>query len=161
MGSSPTKAAANIYCKCRIDAANGNDRLKSREGASEELGISPSSLADYELGISDVPADKVLRMADLYNAPELLNHYCTQVCPIGKFTTQKLELNEFERITLRLLSAFKHMDGFEEALLDIAEDGRVSETEKPVLRKLSGELKEFSKRAQELELWMEKNLKEE
>lgn len=77
MGTNPTKAADNIYCKCRKEAAKYNDKLNSREGAAELLGISASTLADYELGITKIiPADAILRMADLYNAPELRNHYC-------------------------------------------------------------------------------------
>lgn len=50
MGTNPTKAADNIYCKCRKEAAKYNDRLHSREGAAELLGYSPSSLAGWELG---------------------------------------------------------------------------------------------------------------
>lgn len=74
MGTNPTKAADNIYCKCRKEAEKYNDKLNSREGAAELLGISASTLADYELGITKIiPADAILRMADLYNAPELRN----------------------------------------------------------------------------------------
>lgn len=77
MGTNPTKAADNIYCRCRKEAAKYNDKLNSRDGAAELLGISASTLADYELGITKIiPADAILRMADLYNAPELRNHYC-------------------------------------------------------------------------------------
>ena len=50
MGTNPTKAADNIYCRCRKEAAKYNDKLNSRDGAAELLGISASTLADYELG---------------------------------------------------------------------------------------------------------------
>ena len=40
MGQNPTKAAGNIYCQKRKEAANFNDKLNSREGASELLGVS-------------------------------------------------------------------------------------------------------------------------
>ena len=60
-----------------------NERLYSREGAAELLGISVSTLADYELGNTKVvPVDKVVLMADLYNAPELKTGYCKHECPI-------------------------------------------------------------------------------
>ena len=35
MGYKPTKAADNIYCKCRKNAARFNEKLNSREGAAE------------------------------------------------------------------------------------------------------------------------------
>lgn len=59
MGTRPTKAASNIYCRSRLEAAKVNDRLNSRAGAAELLGVSESSLADYELGNTKVvPVDK-------------------------------------------------------------------------------------------------------
>lgn len=82
MGTNPTKAAGNIYCQCRKEAAKYNDKLNSREGAAEVLGMSSSTLSDYELGITKIiPAENILRMADVYNAPQLKNHYCKNCCP--------------------------------------------------------------------------------
>ena len=49
MGRRPTKAANNPFCKARIDAAKYNDSLFSKEKAAEFLGISVSTLSDYEL----------------------------------------------------------------------------------------------------------------
>lgn len=40
-----------MYFRCRKEAALHNDRLNSRAGAAEALGISESSLAKHELGI--------------------------------------------------------------------------------------------------------------
>lgn len=39
MGKHATKAGENIFTQARYNAAKFNDRLNSREGASEELGI--------------------------------------------------------------------------------------------------------------------------
>lgn len=72
MGNGSAKENQNVYFRARKQAAMYNERLSSREGAAEMLGISPSTLADYELGITKfVPVDKVVLMADLYNCPEL------------------------------------------------------------------------------------------
>ena len=60
----------NVYFLARKKAAIYNERLYSREGAAELLGVSVSTLADYELGNTKVvPVDKVVLMADLYNCP--------------------------------------------------------------------------------------------
>ena len=84
MGNDYTNQNDNMYFVCRKQAAKYNDKLNSRESAAELLGVSTSSLADYELGNTKVvPVDKVVLMADLYNAPELLNKYCQTECPIG------------------------------------------------------------------------------
>ncbi len=159
MGASPTKAAENIYCRCRKSAAKYNDKLNSREGASELLGVSVSSLADYELGNTKiVPVDKVILMADLYNAPELRNYYCRNECPLGVHCVPKLELAELDRLTIKLLSAFKNAAEIKESLLDIASDGVISQNERPLLEGIIEDLDEISTRTQELKLWAEKNL---
>lgn len=76
MGRDAVKACENQCFRCRKEAAKHNDKLGSREGAAELLGISVSSLADYELGNTKViPVDKVVLMADIYNAPELMAWY--------------------------------------------------------------------------------------
>lgn len=50
MPKQATKAADNEFYKARIAASKCNDRLASREGASEELGIDRTRLARIELG---------------------------------------------------------------------------------------------------------------
>ncbi|MCX4363908.1 MAG: helix-turn-helix transcriptional regulator, partial [Clostridia bacterium] len=88
MGKDCTKTNENIYFKCRKEASLYDERLRSRESAADLLGVSPSSLADYELGNTKVvPVDKVHLMADLYNAPQLRTMYCKYDCPIGAFLT--------------------------------------------------------------------------
>lgn len=68
MGRGPTNENTNMYFQARKKAATYNERLWSREGAAELLGISVSTLADYELGNTKVvPVDKVVLMAEKYN----------------------------------------------------------------------------------------------
>lgn len=45
-----TKAADNMFCQARYEAAKFNERLSSREGAAEELGVDRTRLARIELG---------------------------------------------------------------------------------------------------------------
>ncbi len=46
MGRDATKAAGNPWYEARKKAAKYDDRLFSREGAAERLGMSVSSVAD-------------------------------------------------------------------------------------------------------------------
>lgn len=159
MGTNPTKAAGNIYCRCRKEAANYNDRLHSREGAAESLGISVSTLADYELGITKVvPVDKVLLMADLYNAPQLKNYYCTEICPLG-MGEPKIEMATLDRIAVRAVATLRKASITEGKLLEIVEDGVISEDDKSTFEEIIKHLDELSEVALTLKLWAEKNLK--
>lgn len=158
MGSNPTKAADNIYCQCRKKAAMYNDKLNSREGAAELLGISPSTLADYELGITKIiPADSIMRMADLYNAPELRNHYCKHYCPLGG-DVPEIDTESLDRIAIKALQSMKAVSASREQLLDIVSDGVISEEEKPRLEKIMQSLSELEKISHNLRAWVEKNL---
>ena len=160
MGCSPTKAASNMYCKCRMAAAKYNDKLNSREGAAELLGLSPSTLASYELDLTKVvPVENIALMADVYNAPELRRWYCTNVCPLGE-DMPKLELAELDRITVKTLATLKNISNVKDDLIDIAADGVISPDEKPRLNNIIETLKEVSAVAQTLMIWAEKNVKE-
>ena len=99
-----TKVNDNIYFRSRKEAAMYDERLSSRERASELLGVSVSSLADYELGNTKVvPVDKVDLMAQLYKAPQLRTQYCKAECPIGKYIPMATELKGIESVVIQLI----------------------------------------------------------
>lgn len=126
MGRDAAKACENQCFRCRKEAAKHNDKLGSREGAAELLGISVSSLADYELGNTKViPVDKVVLMADIYNAPELMAWYCSSECLIGKsLEMPSPEIASVERTTMKLLKQLRQGDieQVKEKLIDITAD---------------------------------------
>lgn len=84
--------------------------------------------------------------------------YCREMCPLG-CDTPKLELEDLDRISVRALSSFRKMSAAKEMLLDIVEDGVVSEDEKPDLDKVMATLDEVAVIAQSLRVWVEKNLR--
>lgn len=152
----------NVYFKARKRAAIYDERLYSREGAAELLGISVSSLADYELGNTKiVPVDKVVLMADLYKAPELKNQYCKTECPIGQQMPIATEIKGLEGITLRLLREFDTamISEMKQQLMDIAADGVIDANERPHLQKILGKLDDIAKAISEMRLVGEKLLK--
>lgn len=161
MGRRPTKAANNPFCKARLMAAEYNERLYSKEGAAELLGVSVSTLSDYELGLTKIiPPDMVVKMSNLYNAPELENYYCTNMCPLG-CNIPKVDVEELDRISLKALSTFRKVEETRETLLDITADGVISEDEKADMQKVIENLEELEQVAQSLKLWVKKNMQED
>lgn len=162
MGRGSTKGNENVYFVARKRAAMYNERLYSREGAAELLGISVSTLADYELGNTKVvPVDKVVLMADLYNAPELKTGYCKHECPICSYLPVATEAKGLEGITLRLMKILDcdELNRIKKELVDITEDGIIDETEKPELKKILAFLDEVAESISELKIVGEKFLK--
>ena len=130
-----------------------DDRLCSREGAADRLGMSVSAVADAELGLSKcMPVDKAVLMADLYNAPHLLNYYCLNECPIGCRLSLSAEVLSIERVTVKLLRELKvdKLGEIKDALLDIAEDGKITDDEKPALQDVLEYLDSVAKTVSEL-----------
>ncbi|MBQ4447396.1 MAG: XRE family transcriptional regulator [Clostridia bacterium] len=146
----------NIYFRCRKEAARYNDKLNSRESTSELLGVSVSSLANYELGNTKVvPVDVVVLMADLYNAPELLNNYCANDCPIGCRKAIATEVKPIEKTTLGLLELFSgnKLDFMMSALTTIAVDGKVEEAERQKMNEIVAYMQKLKVLVEELMLF--------
>lgn len=153
MGREATKATGNPWYEARKKASKYDDRLRSREGAAELLGMSVSSVADAELGLTKVmPVDKAVLMADLYNAPQLLNYYCMNECPIGCRHPISDQVLSIERVTVKLLKSLKveEVGQIKDKLLDIAADGVIDESEKPELIQILSYLDELAKTISEL-----------
>jgi len=161
MGRDAKKAAGNPWYEARINAAKYDDRLSSREGAAERLGMSAPSVADAELGLTKfMPVDKAVLMADAYNAPHLLNHYCLNECPIGCRRPLSDEDLDIDRVTVRLLKNLKvsQLNDIKDKLLDIAEDGVISDEEKPDLKEVMEYLNELARALSELQTVSQKVL---
>lgn len=154
MGRDATKATGNPWYEARKQASMYDDKLKSREGAAEQLGMSVSSLAEAELGMTKcMPADKAVLMADRYNAPHLLNYYCLHECPIGRQRSLSDEVVELDRVTLKLLKRLRvdQLEEIKRKLIDIAEDGVISEEEKPDMAQIMEYLDELAKTISEIQ----------
>ena len=149
----------NVYFRCRKEAAKYNDVLNSREGAAELLGLSSSSLAEYELGITKlVPVDKVVLMADLYGCPELMNLYCSETCPIGCRKEKATELWTLEKTTVNLIDMLSDgsLEMFISKLTHIAIDGKVDEDEQQTMSEIVAYMSKVRVLIEELELFEDK-----
>jgi len=154
--------AESIYFQCRKAAAEHNEKLKSRPGAAELLGVSESSLAHYELGVTKtVPVDVVVMMAELYGAPELKNLYCKNECPIGRDCPVATREVSIEEATVHLLGGMQHeaMQDAAKTLLRIAADGVLTPEEAAELEPMQAALDIVCKAVSELKILVEKTRK--
>jgi hypothetical protein len=159
MSKKATKAADNIYYKARMEAAVTNDRLNSREGAAEIVGIDRTRLARIELESICAYPEEVLMMSEIYNAPELENYFCCEQCPIGKHSVPHLEVMKIDRLTISILSSLKDVKSVKDSLIEVVADGVITADEKPQLENILDSLEKISVEAQKLRLWTEKYLK--
>ena len=151
----------SIYFQCRILAAKSNEHLKSRESAAEYFGISVSSLANYERGITIPPLDMVMMMADAYDAPQLKNLYCLEQCPFGKEQPISADLKTLEAVTVGIVAKLdgKCIEEMRRELLNIAEDGKIAPYEEEDFLEVTRTLDKLSVSISELRLLKEKILR--
>ena len=154
-----TKAADSVFYKARMEAAKWNDRLSSREGAAEVTGLDRTRIAYIELGTTNPYPEEILILADCYNAPELCNHYCSRMCPIGCQTVEPVEIRELESATLQLLSSIRGLPKITDNLIDIVEDGKIDEDEREDMESILHQLKQAANKIKALELVYEKRLR--
>ena len=153
----------NKYFQARREAAVSNERLWSRERAAELLGISASTLANYELGVTKtVPPDAVVMMADLYSAPELKYFYCANDCPIGKGMPIPTKIRGFEFVTLKVIKVLSGgaVEEIRTKLLEISSDGKLTKENKPTVTWLLSYLDNLTETLGELRISCQKLLSE-
>lgn len=159
MGKKATKAADNMYYKIRSEAAENNADLASRESASESLHIERTRLANIELGNITPYPEEVKSMAAVYNAPELCNYYCANECQIGKGTVSQVKIDDFDRLSLKVLGSLKDIDSIRTSLIDISEDGVIDANEVDAFNEIIESLDKIADSATALKLWAQKNIR--
>lgn len=144
-----TKAVGNRYYEARIKAAKYNEKLLTRAGAAEYLpGVTEDSLKKYELDITKPPNIVVALMSDTYNEPELRQWYCVNECPLGRDCREIPEMPA-ERALIRLQNSIYEMEKITKIISLLMEDGKLDESEKPMIPELRKSLLEFRRRADE------------
>ena len=157
MANLAAKTSSNVFYKARYKASTHNEQLSSREGAADIMSIDRGRLYRIESGITNPYPEEIHLMADLYNAPELENYFCKNMCPLGD-SIPKAEIADLDRITIRTLSAFRKIGNTKELLLDITEDGIIDESEKADFEQILQNLEELEQITQNMKLWIKKNL---
>lgn len=157
MSNITVETSSNAFYQARCAASAHNEQLRSREGAADIMSIDRGRLYRIEKGLINPYPEEVHLMADLYNAPQLRNYYCTGMCPLG-CEMPKADVVDLDRITIQALSSFRRLDKTKEILLDITEDGIITEDEKPDMQKVLADLEELETVAQNLRIWVKKNL---
>ncbi len=157
MSNITVETSSNAFYQARCAASTHNEQLRSREGAADIMSIDRGRLYRIEKGLINPYPEEVHLMADLYNAPELRNYYCTGICPLG-CEMPKADVVDLDRITVQALSSFRRLGTTKEILLDITEDGIITEDEKLDMQKVLDDLEELETVAQNLRIWVKKNL---
>lgn len=153
MGRKSTRENKTIYQQLREE-----DNL-TREKASELLEfISEDRLERIENEKAQPAPEDVIRMSQVYNAPELCNYYCSHECPIGMKYVPSIEMTKLPAIILETVASLNAVYPLTNRLIEISRDGKISEDEVPDFSNIQENLEKVSRAIEALQLWVEKEV---
>ncbi len=128
------KRCPNLYQRARLSTG------MSQERAAELLGLSPESLKQYEGG-KTVPKDEtVAKMVEVYSCPWLALEHAQATDTLG--VMPEVTPRPLPMASIALRNRLQDATGRLDALLRIAEDGVIDETERPEFDSIVVELRE-------------------
>ena len=113
----------NIYKNARKSAGFTQDK------ASQLLNVSVDSLRDYEQSQRPVPSDVASAMCDVYQAPYLAVQHLRLTSDLGKRVVPEIQLKDLPEAVLGVLAAVQRFCAKREAMVEIAADGQIAESE--------------------------------
>ena len=119
----------NPFYKARI--ASPKESFKSRCDTAKDIFISRRRLEEIETGKREPYADELLIMAEAYDAPYLIEHYCNHICKIGqKFGCKYVEnKGDAYKATVMFIKSLKEAEQAKEKILEILADGEITQDE--------------------------------
>lgn len=150
MAKKSTKSDKNIYFKIRADELD----LTRAEAAELMPTISERRLEQLEYGEAPVQPADVVEMAKAYKHPDLCNYYCSHECPIGKEYVPEVKVTSLSEIVLKMLASFNNLEDVKKRLIDITEDGEISDDELPDFIRIQNRLDKLSLLVETLKLWV-------
>ena len=157
MANSTSAENKNIYRQARDHA--GFTREEAVDAFIENgFPIKYERIERIETDKFDPTPDEVYHMAQVYKMPELCNFYCTHQYGIGKKSVPEIKMKELSQIILGMLASLNSMQRKQERLIEITEDGEISDDELKDFIYIQKELDRISMTVKTLKLWSEQQL---
>lgn len=161
MGKASVKKNKNIYQITReelgLSRAEATEYIPNNPKFPGMRGIPEYKLVKIENGTVTVQPADVVAMAERYNKPELRNHYCCNECEIGKYDAPEIAIDGgVHEILVNMAVVLKKVNHNKIRLMEILEDGKLSDDEKEDFDRIYDELEQVSSTVESLQLWCDK-----
>lgn len=120
----------NKYLESRLNAAKYNPALSTQAGAAEALDVDVQTVGRWERGATTPSNEAVREMSEVYRDLSLLQDYCAYACPIGCGMVHPSEKATLEQAAIGLFAQSRELEKTISALLLIAADGKIDESER-------------------------------
>ena len=102
--------------------------------------------------------DEILALAEAYKAPAIINYYCTHDCDIGGRYISEVRPKELSQIAIETLNSLNKLVQVKDRLLEIVEDGTISEDELEDFRTIKSSLDKIASAVESLQLWLNESI---
>ena len=102
--------------------------------------------------------DEILALAEAYKAPAIINYYCTHDCDIGGRYISEVKPKELSQIAIETLNSLNKLAQVKDRLLEIVEDGTISEDELEDFRTIKSNLDKIAGAVESLQLWLNESI---
>ncbi len=131
----------------------------TRDRASECIKcITSDRIEKIENGRLVARPDEILAMAEAYKAPSLINYYCTHDCDIGGKYVREVKPKELSQIAIETLNSLSKLNQARDRLLEIVEDGTITEDEYDDFQEIKGNLDKIARAVESLQLWLDESV---
>lgn len=151
------KGRENIFYKARINS--NRPEYSSRLLASAELRINEQRLNRIELDKTQPYDTEILAMAEAYDAPYLIEHFCNNICKIGARIGCKYIDKDTENVfksSIVYIETLKEAEKAKNNILEILADGEISDDEIMALDSAIESLKKIMSDILNLKIALEK-----
>ena len=161
MSKASIKKNKNIYQLIReelgLSRAEATEYIPNNPDFPGMPGVPEYKLVKIENGTVTVQPADVVAMAERYNKPELRNYYCCHECEIGKIDAPEVIFSGgVHEILVNMTVVLQKVNQNKIRLLEILEDGKLSEDEQEDFDRIYEELEQVSMTVEALQLWCEK-----
>lgn len=133
---------------------------KTREMVASELHINVSSLSDLEKGCFTTAKGKIKYnlpwlvhdLAEEYNRPDLEEHYCSNICPIGP-QRQQLQYEDVGAVQQRLFASLEQLDRSASTITRMLEDEKITKSEWDQCEQMLSLFQMISQTTKSIALW--------
>ena len=145
------KTDKTLYMSVRENL--GLTRQEASDSITAEF-ISPDRLEKIENRRLIARPDEILAIAEAYRSPGIINYYCTHDCDIGGKYVNEVKPKELSQIAVETLNSLNKLNQVKERLLEIVEDGEVTEDEYADFRMIKSNLDKLSQSVESIQLWL-------
>lgn len=133
----------------------------SREEASQQITdiiVTKDRLEKIENRRIIAHPDEILAIAKAYKAPAIINYYCTHDCVIGGKYINEIKPKELSQIAIETLNSLNRLNQAKERLLEIVEDGTITEDEYEDFCEIKSNLDKIAHAVESLQLWLDESV---